>query len=48
MTIVYDGPYGKTSLDEYGADGWELVQVYTQDDLMRAAAYHAVFKREVV
>ena len=48
MTIVYDGPFGKTSLNEYGADRWELVQIYTQDDPMRAHAYHAVFKREVV
>ena len=43
MTLSSEQPLKKSDLDAYGADGWELVDVYVRMD-----AVHAVFKREVI
>lgn len=43
MTLSSEQPLKKSDYDQYGADGWELSEVYVRMD-----AVHAVFKREVV
>lgn len=42
-TFSSEQPIRSAQIDSYGADGWELVDVYVRMD-----AVHAVFKREVV
>ena len=42
-TLSAERPLTAALYDDYGADGWELVNVYVWKD-----AVHAVFKREVV
>jgi len=41
-----DPPFPK-ALNELGAQGWELISIYTDNDPMRSPTYYAVFKREV-
>lgn len=36
------------ALNALGAQGWELIMIYTDNDPMRSPTYYAVFKREVV
>ena len=42
-TLSAERPLTAAQFDVYGADGWELVNVYVRMD-----AVHAVFKREVI
>ena len=35
-------------LDQFGADGWDLVAIYRTGDAMHAPIFYAVFKREIV